>query len=47
MTFLLIHVGQVNQLPTPVETIGDDEVTVAARYGLVASERYFFSTSVL
>ena len=29
------------------DAVGDDEVTVAARYGLGASERYFFSTSVL
>lgn len=30
-----------------VAAVGDDEVAVTARYGLVASERYFFSTSVL
>jgi hypothetical protein len=31
---------------TGCDAVGDDEMAVAARYGLVASERYFFSTSV-
>jgi len=32
---------------TVADAVGEDELAVGVRYGLGASERYFFSTSVL
>ncbi len=44
---MIFRLGSRSQGKPFAGVVGDDELAVAARYGLVASERYFFSTSVL